>query len=1254
MPGSCLYSNDTNTKLYQKMAKILQVNNRDLFDNVNKNQSWLNNSLIKVRQMRAYKSGEWPKIIDEFEKVSNNILNANHGQNLKDYVTYSMVDDNTWKVLDEYRRRLPSGRVKSPATFQKVLDLLGISSDAVSEDEVMHLYNKKIFRGRLWDLFSELPDDILVPVNRFISLAKDTGTLRSFDFFFRQSKDPAIFLQKYFAHESFAGILNEIYKGVSTRDLKGGTEFIVDEFVNAQLKSLYPEADEKALKKMSDILLIKHVDKQLIDGKLRGFLRAWLAETRILSTISKFTLGWPGAVMMLGQNLFVNVIQHRGLKKGIDQEFYRHKLVDYIINSDILKGTDFFENHKILMQGASAQTVTEKLYRNTFAKGITWFMDKTWVSPETAEWVSDLMKDVTLTGIHNAQDHAMAGPHLRAGIASAALEIFGERFDEAFLAIKKWIMPEDTLNRFIVRAQELGESGNNAFSFDVLRQHILSNWLWSAFSYLQGYHMQRIGELTSSMKKLADAVASWDVHDLKSFKEHLWTTNTELRKAIGVTFDAVHMGFYVDQFYDRENNNSTADYTRLFHEYISSFSANVLTRMFSNILQANSSIEVYKDATGKDIPLAQWIPLMVYSFLDTIPAQMFREMDVAKIVPRLMESWKTNDPALATALRREALEQAFNGNFRYNMPTQENASGFIAIPEQDDIIGSLLLGTHVTNKSMLLSDKLYEVGNIDRIIQWTNWDETDGGFWDKFFKAMPLLDVYFAGDKTANMQWRGLQALQNTDPVLKAMYARSNTLFQTYMDGVKNKNDYKTYATEVQDFYKDMVEFNYESWSKTEKTSLKEQFYGSDRFDSEAKEKLFTKLMEDRLWKETLDSIFEMAGGSISDAGLYKVLLASDAQTPGTGRIVLSYLANKEFSNWATENTTIRNKNDYVDWKNVDNDPKAIEKKEEIVSKYYNLLYLYDKSAYLKVARNQIKNNYPDIYGEINDSQKRFINTLSLVDFVAHREALSGEPSAGNIATILALAGKYITDDASKLAIQNYVADSIDNLDTTLDIKDATKLWVLVANADMLHRLVKDPEFMEKHAYSVVKAINTLYDVADRVSINGSNIYALTNKTISEDQKKSYAYSYWRNYTQRPYNTSNASIQDKVVQSANKEGYAGPRSLYTPTSNSNTRPVSYQTASSPAAKYSVPRPQSLDLYFRIAREWGYVTVNSVDLVKQTVKRFLSWDGRYQTPQSLWYTKRLRNQKPSVRPLRKVKIKKRWPNVQLPLWAINIW
>lgn len=117
--------------------------------------------------------------------------------------------------------------------------------------------------------------------------------------------------------------------------------------------------------------------------------------------------------------------------------------------------------------------------------------------------------------------------------------------------------------------------------------------------------MQRIGELTASVKKFADAWHGGEINNIEEFKEHLWTKNPELRKALFITFDAVHMGFYVDQFYDDENNNSTLDYSKLFHEYVSSLSANVLTRMMTNIVSAHNNLEIYKDATGKDVPMLQ-------------------------------------------------------------------------------------------------------------------------------------------------------------------------------------------------------------------------------------------------------------------------------------------------------------------------------------------------------------------------------------------------------------------------------------------------------------------------------------------------------------------------------------------------------------------------------------------------------------------------------------------------------------------------
>lgn len=112
------------------------------------------------------------------------------------------------------------------------------------------------------------------------------------------------------------------------------------------------------------------------------------------------------------------------------------------------------------------------------------------------------------------------------------------------------------------------------------------------------------------------------------------------------------------------------------------------------------------------------------------------------------------------------------------------------------------------------------------------------------------------------------------------------------------------------------------------------------------------------------------------------------------------------------------------------------------------------------------------------------------------------------------------------------------------------------------------------------------------------------------------------------------------MATANKTGPEGLRSLYTPSSNSSNRAPVYQTASSPAAKYSVPRPPVLDNWFRISREGGTASITSADLVKQTVKRGLLGDGSYKTPNATSYTKRTPVQKSSVKPLRTAKITKR--------------
>lgn len=191
--------------------------------------------------------------------------------------------------------------------------------------------------------------------------------------------------------------------------------------------------------------------------------------------------------------------------------------------------------------------------------------------------------------------------------------------------------------------------------------------------------------------------------------------------------------------------------------------------MFTNILASHNATEAYTDATGKQVPMIAGISLTALNFIDSLPSLMLREFDVYKIIPRMINALNA-DPELFVTLRKEALDQMFNGNSRFNMPEGVNTLGQVAIAESDDIIGSLLLGMRKTNESIEMSDKLYNAGKVDAFINGKDKDDEEDGWLYRTIKALPILDVLFPQDISTSAQWRGIQALKTQDPIFKEFY----------------------------------------------------------------------------------------------------------------------------------------------------------------------------------------------------------------------------------------------------------------------------------------------------------------------------------------------------------------------------------------------------------------------------------------------------------------------------------------------------
>ena len=165
------------------------------------------------------------------------------------------------------------------------------------------------------------------------------------------------------------------------------------------------------------------------------------------------------------------------------------------------------------------------------------------------------------------------------------------------------------------------------------------------------------------------------------------------------------------------------------------------------------------------------------------------------------------------------------------------------------------------------------------------------------------------------------------------------------------------------------------------------------------------------------------------------------------------------------------------------------------------------------------------------------INALSLTDWVAHTQAISGTPNAGLIANVLSMAGKYIKDPIDKLAAIKHTAQSIMQLDIPQDAKNTVLSGLLIGNTETLHAVSKDPELTKKYPTIINSVNNLLYGVVDQFVLDEKNIYSMIEEDMQSKQRQTYYKQITnRPYVYKPYMKTNSQIQDKLVRDAEKGG----------------------------------------------------------------------------------------------------------------------
>ncbi len=266
--------------------------------------------------------------------------------------------------------------------------------------------------------------------------------------------------------------------------------------------------------------------------------------------------------------------------------------------------------------------------------------------------------------------------------------------------------------------------------------------------------------------------------------------------------------------------------------------------------------------------------------------------------------------------------------------------------------------------------------------------------------------------------------------------------------------------------------------------------------------------------------------GEDRTAGLVELMAYADAKVPGSSRLMLSYLADKAYSN--LNQTYARdvikmpdNKWEYeFTDKLVPDDIKEMNKRM-ILNKFYPSMYVADKTSWYRLAQERMETLYPGVV-KISPENKSFLSAVGMLDLIAYGETKNGNPDANFIKNVFTFTGKYVDDPARRLFLGNRAMDSIDATASHPDVKAAAKLGFVAGNIDIVDKMLNDPEMVSKHGKELENAMNKIFGTLKEINNTGSD---LVRADISDAVNKHYSKSTGKPYYPSRYSPSNSKVK---------------------------------------------------------------------------------------------------------------------------------
>jgi len=793
----------------------------------------------------------------------------------------------------------------------------------------------------------------------------------------------------------------------------------------------------------------------------------------------------------------------------------RKRWLEWILDNDIIDLL-WWEIYWILKSQNKALSDL-KLYVDTQWKNMYFrFIDKFTNSiPFLPDKAKAYVNAILQWWVHTARDMGAENYVKRVALAQALSRMWINKNN--IEALKQWLKEKNISETFM---QELSWHANIYYhtffwnsNLTTLNRNMFSRrWF---INTLQWYVLGRSAEMIWAVRQFSRALKEWKIKTRWDFIDYIHTDNQELKSLLNNILLAWKMSIYADYVAnDKEyewNVKQPYKYMLWMSDYISSLQSTFYYRLLTAPLEWADDYLEYTAATWKSENVIEWISVSAMKTLAEAMRMLFREWNVINIFADAWLSYlKTWDLDFATDVAWTNFDKIANGMWRYMLLPNVDTYWQMVIPEDDDLIWRIFFTYDKTNNMVRESWKLRNMSDIDSMLNDKSW------YTLRLLQYLPILKWFTETSKSTGRneaRYKRLQDLMEEDLTLKDIW---NWELPEML--LNNRDITNT-------LYRDLTAFDYSykkykwQWEHDVWTYWLNKMEETVFIDNIAKQIYWsTEAMDaDLLWK------------SASTKNLLKVIAAANAQTPWSSRIILSYLAAKEYS-WLKEQLLWSK---YVKSADI---PQDIQDEIErmVVSKYYPLLYTADKTSQYKVVREYLSYVYPDIYKWIeNDNElNQLVNSMSFIDMMVMDEWNKWNVDANYIKNIFNLSAKYITNDADRVAIVNHTLWTINWLKNAWwEQKQLMKIWVLGSNIWFYDKLKKDPITSVLYKDDIDRFERIVWDTNDAINMVWNNL-AVTE--LNEEWQRQYYWTKWYRYTPKQEYYNNKKLVDDFQDKFNK------------------------------------------------------------------------------------------------------------------------